>query len=180
MNNLTLQFARKILLALAFVAAAGSVSAQTTTFAQFVQNGGGNVFLFNNLGTQGDFTTAPGGVPVFFFYQGIVGLDPSLQGLQFAHMHVSSTTTQPATSASGTLTQPFNQTITIRIIRDTPAPVGFNTQDNLLTAVISPAGLTPAVTGTDGGNSGSTPSSPISTRLLRSSATCSAAQWRWT
>ena len=154
MNSSIFKTAHKILLALALLAFAGPAAAQTTTFAQFVQNGSTNSFTFTNNGANGTFSTIPGGVPVFFFYQGITGLDASLTGPQFAHMYVTSTTTQPSSVASGTLSQPLNQTITIQIIRDTPAPVGTSTQNNLLTAVITPAGQTPAITGTDGGNSG--------------------------
>lgn len=116
-----------------------SVGAQTTTFAQFVERNGSQDFVFTNGTGNATFNTVGGGAPIFFFYQNIAGLPAILDGPQFAHLTVTSTTTQPASSSAGNLTQPLNQTVTIAIIRDTPAPVGTGSgaRTNLLTAVIS-------------------------------------------
>lgn len=134
---------------------AGSVSAQTTTFAQFVERNGTQDFVFTNNTSSGSFAAVPGGSPIFFFYQNIAGLDPSLQGLQMAHMTVTATTTDVAFNNAGEVTQPMNATVTIAITRDTPtAPgVGTGTRTNLLTAVITPNSSTAGFKGTSGGNS---------------------------
>lgn len=69
-------------------------------------------------------------------------------------MTVTATTTQIGVNTGGTLTQPFNQTVTVAIIRDTAAPVGNNTRRNLLTAVFSSTvNGTPGLTGANNGNS---------------------------
>lgn len=151
-----LRIARSLALSTIFAAAlAIGANAQTTTFAQFFEQLGTNDFGFINNTSSGNFDTIPGGTAVFFLYQNITGLDPSLQGIQTAHLFMSTVTTQPGGTSSGTVTQPFNQAVTIQIIRDTPAPpgVGNSTRTNLLTAVITPAGQTPSLTGADSGNS---------------------------
>lgn len=141
---------------IAVAALCSAAVAQTTTFAQFVEQLGTNDFGFvNNGGASGTFNTVPGGSPVFFFYQNIASLPAALQGPQFAHLTVSTTTTEPASLGGGILTQPLNQTVTIQITRDTatPAGVGIGSRRNLLTIVIAPAALTPGITGGDGAQS---------------------------
>ncbi len=141
-----------ILFVIALSATMGTV-AQTTTFAQFVQQNAQQDFVLTNNTSSADFNTISGGTPVFFFYSNIAGLDPSLQGLQFGRMYVTTTTTETGFLNGGTVTQPLNQIVTVRVIRDTPAPVGAGPRTNLLTAVISPAAQTPGIAGTSGGNS---------------------------
>ncbi len=135
------------------VVSASNLHGQTTTFAQFFEQSGGQDFVFTNNVTSADFNAVSGGSQIFFLYQNIAGLDPSLQGIQSARLFVTTTTTQVATLNAGTVNQPMNQTITVEIIRDTPAPVGDGSKTNLLTAVIAPAGQTPGIIGTSGGNS---------------------------
>ncbi len=132
-----------------------TVQAQTTTFAQFVENGGGQDFVFTNNTSSATFSTIGGGSPIFFFYQNITGLPASLQGLHNAHLTVTTTTTQSATSNAGILTQPLDQTVTITILRDTAAPagVGSGTRRNLLTAVFSTSSSAPNISGGENGNS---------------------------
>ncbi len=132
-----------------------TVNGQTTTFAQFFERNGTQDFVFTNNTASANFNAVSGGSSIFFIYQNIAGLDPSLQGIQNAHLFVTTTTTQAASNNSGTLTQPFNQIVTVRIIRDTPAPVGTGSgsRTNLLTAVFSPSGNTPGIVGASGGNS---------------------------
>lgn len=130
-----------------------TVSGQTTTFAQFFERTGGQDFVFTNNTTSADFNTINGGSPVFFIYQNITGLPPSLQGIQNAHLIITTTTTQPGALNAGNVAQPLNQTVTVQIIRDTPAGVGGGLQTNLLTAVFSPSADTPAIVGASGGSS---------------------------
>lgn len=130
-----------------------TVNGQTTTFAQFFERFGTQDFVFTNNTTSADFNTIGGGSQIFFIYSNIVGLDPSLQGIQNARMFVTTNTTQTGTLSGSTVTQPLNQTVTIQVIRDTPAPVGGGSRTNLLTAVITPAANTPGIVGTNGGNS---------------------------
>lgn len=138
--------------------------AQTTTFAQFNQVVATNDFNFTNNGTSGVLDTIPGGVPVTFTYSNIVGLDPSLIGNQAATLTITTgTTTQPGFSLAGLDFQPFNQTVTVRITRNTPAPpgVGGGSRTNLLTAVFSPAVQTPTMNGgTSGQSAVISPSTP--------------------
>lgn len=135
-----------------FVSAA---QAQTVTFAQFIERNGTQDFTFTNNTTSANFNTFSGGSAVFFLYSNIVGLDPSLQGFQNAHLFYSTTTTAPATLDMNNLNQPLNQVVVISIIRDTPAEfgIGIGTRTNLLTATISPNTATPSLIGTDTGNS---------------------------
>lgn len=130
-----------------------TVNAQTTTFAQFLENNGSQDFVFTNNSSSATFNAVSGGSSISFRYQNISNLPPSLQGFQDAHLTVTTTTTQTATNNSGTLTQPFDQVVTVHITRDTPAPagVGSGARTNLLTAVISPSGSTPGLVGS--GNS---------------------------
>ncbi len=130
-----------------------TINAQTTTFAQFVERTGTQDFVFTNNATSANFNAVGGGSPIFFFYSNIASLDPSLSGIQNAHLFVTTTTTQTAVNVAGTFTQPFDQTVTVQIIRDTAAPSGVGTglRTNLLTAVISPSGSQPAIVGS--GNS---------------------------
>lgn len=130
-----------------------AVNAQVT-FAQFLQQSGGQDFVFTNNTTSGDFSTVSGGTPVNFFYSNISGLPAELQGLQSATVTVTSTTTDPATG-SGQLVQPLNSVTTIAIIRDTPTSggVGTGSRTNLLTATVTTASATPGISGGVGGNS---------------------------
>lgn len=133
-----------------------TVNAQTVTFAQFNQTGFGQDFVFTNNTTSGDFATIPGGSPVSFtFNPGIVGLPPSLLGPQSARIFITTTTTQVGSLGGGNTTQPLNQTVTVQVVRDTPAPpgTGGGSRTNLLTAVFSPNTNTPGIVGTTGGNS---------------------------
>ncbi len=132
-----------------------TVTAQTTTFAQFLERTGGQDFIFTNNLSSGNFNAIGGGSPVFFLYSNISGLDPSLQGLQNAHVFVTTTTTTNGSLFLGNVTQPLNQTVTVQIIRDTAAPVGVGSgsRTNLLTAVFSPSAGTPGIVGSNGGNS---------------------------
>ena len=140
--------------AVLFFAAMTTANAQTTTFAQFLENNGSQDFVFTNNGSNGVFNTVSGGSSISFKYQNISGLNAALQGFQNAHLTVTSTTTQAGVNSAGTLTQPFNQTVTVAIIRDTAAPVGNNTRRNLLTAVFSSTiNGKPAITGANNGNS---------------------------
>jgi carboxypeptidase family protein len=120
---------------------------QTTTFAQFLERAGGQDFVFTNNTTSADLSNVVGGSPIFFLYQNLPGLDPSLQNFQNAHLTITTTTTQPGLFNGSTFSQPLNQQVTIQIIRDTPAPVGRNSRTNLLTAVFLPSGSTPAIVG---------------------------------
>jgi len=142
-----------LIFGLLFFSSVLTINAQTTTFAQFLENNGTQDFVFTNNSASADFNAIPGGSSISFRYQNISGLDPSLQGFQNAHFQVTTTTTVPAVNNAGTFTQPFNQTVTVQIIRDTAAPagVGTGTRRNLLTAVISPSGSQPAIVGS--GNS---------------------------
>jgi hypothetical protein len=128
-----------------------TVNAQTTNFAQFVEVNGTKDFVFTNNGGSGDFNAIPGGSPIIFFYQNLPTLPASLLGPQFAHMFVTTTTTQPGFGV-GAVTQPLNQTVTVNIVRDTPAPVGTGggSRTNLLTAVFSPNATQPAIVGSGG------------------------------
>lgn len=142
-----------VLLLLLVLTAQGS--AQTVTFAQFFEQNGTQDFVFNNLSTSGTFNQVSGGSPIFFLYQNIAGLPPSLQGIQSARLYITTTTTQPGSVNGGTVSQPLDQTVIIQIIRDTPAPpgVGGGDRTNLLTAVFSPNSQSPSITGANGGNS---------------------------
>lgn len=140
-----------------FSAFVSTTQAQTTTFAQFVERTGSQDFVFTNNTTSANFNTVAGGSAIFFLYQNISGLDPSLQGFQNARLFIQTTTTTPATLSSNTLIQPLDQVITISIVRDTPAPVGVGTgtRTNLLTAVISTNTAVPTLSGTNTGNAAS-------------------------
>lgn len=146
-------------LSVAIFAFTFSVSAQTTTFAQFFELNGSNDFVFTNNTSSGTFNTVGGGSPIAVIFSNIAGLDPSLQGFQFAHLYVTTTTTVPAGVSGGTLTQPLSNAVTVQIIRDTPAPVGVGagSRTNLLTAVFSPSAFSPGIAGSNGGNSATLP-----------------------
>lgn len=132
-----------------------SIQGQTTTFAQFVEQGGAQDFVFTNNTGSATFNTVSGGAAISFVYQNIGNLPPVLQGAQSAHLNITATTTQSAASSAGNLTQPLNQTVTISIIRDTPTPagIGVGSRTNLLTAVITTASSTPDIVGSANGNS---------------------------
>lgn len=139
------------------------INAQTVTFAQFVELNGTNDFIFTNNGSNATFQTIPNGSPILFRYQNLPGLAPELQGEQRAHIFVTSTTTAPVSITGNRIVQPFNQTFTIRIIRDTPTSmgVGSGSRTNLLTAIVTPAPDNPVLAGDTGGESaGFTASTP--------------------
>ncbi|MEP7037341.1 MAG: hypothetical protein ABI891_03265, partial [Acidobacteriota bacterium] len=140
-----------------FTAFVSTTQAQTTTFAQFFERTGSQDFVFTNNTTSADFNTVGDGSAIFFLYQNISGLDPSLQGIQNAHLFFTTTTSTPATVTSNIAIQPLDQVITISIVRDTPAPVGVGvgTRTNLLTATISASTATPTLNGTNTGNAAS-------------------------
>lgn len=132
------------------------VSAQVTTFAQFLERNGTQDFIFtNNGGVSGTFSNISGGSPIFFIYQNVSNLPVELQGFQNAHLFISTTTTTPATLSGSNLTQPLDAISTVQIIRDTPTSpgVGTGSRTNLLTATFSGAAGLPTVSGGDGGNS---------------------------
>lgn len=140
---------------LLFFASILTVSGQTTTFAQFLEQNGTQDFVFTNNTSSAAFNTIGGGSPIAFRYQNISGLPPALQGFQDAHMFVTTTTTQPGAPNGGNVVQPFNQVVTVQIFRDTPAPIGVGSgsRTNLLTAIISPNANAPTISGSNGGNS---------------------------
>ncbi len=142
-------FSAAIVLALIFTA-----KAQTVTFAQF-NNDLSQQIVFTNNTTNATFGTVSGGAAVSFRYQNISGLPPSLTGFQSAHLTITSTTTTPATTAAGNITQSMNQTVTIAIIRDTAAPIltGTGSRRNLLTAVVTTNTSPPDIVGGTGGQS---------------------------
>ena len=124
-------------------------SAQTTTFGQFVQRDtAAQNFVFTNNTSSASFNTVNNGNPVFFLYGGIANLPAELQGFQNATIFVTANTTLPAgPGAGGNLVQPFNNTFTIEVRRDTPAAVGGGTRRNLLTATVIQGGKTANITG---------------------------------
>lgn len=129
-------------------------AAQTTTFAQFIEQNGTQDFVFTNNTSSASFGAVSGGSPISFRYQNITGLPAALTGFQDAHLFITTTTTQPAALSGGTLSQPLDQTVTIQIVRDTPAPsgTGGGTRTNLLTVVFSASANTPEINGSEGGN----------------------------
>lgn len=156
------QFAAALCLAL-FVSTVTS-QAQTTTFGQFVQRDtAAQNFVFTNNGSNANFGTVNNGNPVFFLYGGIANLPTELQGFQNATIFVTATTNAPAgPGAGGNIVQPFSNTFTIEVRRDTPATIGGGTRRNLLTAVVTAGGTTSKITGQS--NSASyTASTPTST-----------------
>lgn len=144
-----------VVFGLLFLASTLIVSAQTTTFAQFVEQNGTQDFVFTNNTASAAFNTIGGGSPIAFRYQNISGLPAALTGFQDAHLFVSTTTNQAGTLNGGNVNQPLNQTVTVQIFRDTPAPIGIGSgsRTNLLTAVFSPNVNSPSITGSNGGNS---------------------------
>jgi hypothetical protein len=131
-----------------------NIGAQTTTFAQFLEQDASNDFVFTNNTTSADFQTVSGGSPIFLRYSNISGLDSSLTGFQSAHMIITTTTTSPASLITGTLTQPLTSVVTVQIIRDSPAPVGVGngSRTNLLTATFSRSVSDPSIVGSSGGS----------------------------
>jgi hypothetical protein len=157
------------------ISATAVVNGQGVTFAQFIERNGTNDFVFTNNATSASFQTVQNGSPVLFTYQNINFLPPELQGVQLAHVFVTATTTVPAFQTVSTPprdVQPFNQTFTIQILRDTPASPGSGsgTLRNLLTAVITPNGSsTAALSGDDTSNAAAfTASTPDQTIVFTS------------
>ena len=123
-------------------------NAQGNTFAQFTQKNGTNDFIFtNSFCSSGTLSTIEGGVPVNFFYLDVPNLPFELQGQQNARVFIEDGTSQPATLNGNRLVQPLNQTVTIRIIRDSAASSGGGSRTNLLTAVITTAVTPPDIAG---------------------------------
>jgi hypothetical protein len=121
-------------------------SAQLTTFAQFLQNGGGNAFNYTSQGTAGQ----PGGsaslstsnTALFFTYTSIVGLPVDLTGIQNAHITFTSFTTLGPTVSSNGFDEVFNgsggNSAMITISRDTPAAEGNGSRTILLQVIFTP------------------------------------------
>ncbi len=155
----------KMLKFLLFCAAVGVIfstsitttQAQTQTFAQFSEDNLTQDFVFTNNAPSANatFTTVAGGSPVTFrFSPGILNLDTSLRGPQSAILTITpTTTTTAATQNGGSLNQPLNQTIVIRITRINQATVGNGNRTNLLTATISTNTSAPEVSGNNNGGS---------------------------
>ncbi|MCC7309500.1 MAG: carboxypeptidase regulatory-like domain-containing protein [Acidobacteria bacterium] len=148
----------RLVLSCAFFAVLLAVPAlgQTVTFAQFFEQNGTQDFVWtNNGGISGTFANVPGGSPIFFTYQNISGLPAELQGIQIAHMSVTTTAFLAGSVSGPNLTQPLDQVITIDITRDTPASpgTGGGNRTRLLRVVISPAINNPGLVGNNGGNS---------------------------
>jgi hypothetical protein len=125
----------------------------TVTFAQFTERFGSQDFVFTNSAPVSSFETVPGGSPVFFDYQNIVGLPAELTGSQTARAFFSCTTSSTAFTTVISVTQPFNNTCTIQIIREVAASVGTGSRTNLLTATIVNNPEFSNLSGNGGGNS---------------------------
>jgi hypothetical protein len=116
---------------------------QTITFGQFFERNGTQDFVFTNNATNAAFQTITNGSAVYFIYQNIANLPVDLQGPQLAHIYITANTTAPAyqiTADPPRDVQPFSETFTIQIIRDSPSTGGTGSRRNLLTAVITPEG----------------------------------------
>ncbi|HVE55832.1 MAG TPA: carboxypeptidase-like regulatory domain-containing protein [Pyrinomonadaceae bacterium] len=123
------------------------LQAQTVTFGQFFQRNGTQDFVFTNNVTSASFQTITDGSAILFIYQNVANLPSELQGPQLAHITITAVTSAPAFQIPADPprdVQPFDQTVYIRIIRDTPAQSGTNTRRNLLTAIITPDGTAKA------------------------------------
>ncbi|MBA3786621.1 MAG: carboxypeptidase regulatory-like domain-containing protein [Acidobacteria bacterium] len=145
------------------------LNAQTTctsasvTFAQFNQTTNRPDFVFTNSSPVSSFATTAGGAPVSFTFLGIAGLPAELSGPQSARAFFSCQTSVTAFVNVGRITQPFNGTCTIQIIRDVPAttPSG-GSGTNLLTATIVNDPTTSDLSGDTNSNSaGFTASTPL-------------------
>jgi hypothetical protein len=159
MKNIKMEQSRKRLffkltavLCLLIVGLMQSAQAQTITFAQFFEQNGTQDFQFVNNISSANFQTIPGGSPILFQYQNVLGLPAELAGPQQAHLYLSASATTPAT-LNGTQARQNLQSVTIQIIRDTPATIGNGTRTNLLTATVT-AGF-PAILGDLAENSAS-------------------------
>ena len=142
---------------LTLLLSATCLNAQTVTFAQFFELNGTNDFVFTNNGVNAaSFKTIPGGSSISFIYQGITGLPQELRGPQNAHIVVSATTTnQASTNTGGRTVQPFDQPYSIQVLRDTAASVGTGSgsRTNLLTVTITPSTSTYSTISGDTGGS---------------------------
>lgn len=146
---------KALLFILMFLFSTTLSNAQTVTFAQFFEVNGTNDFVFTNNTSSASFNTIANGSPVVFIYQNVAGLPAELQGPQSARFFITSTTTATASSNANRTIQPFNQILTIQIIRNTPTPPGVGTglRTNLLTAVVTPNGTSLSeITGDTGGS----------------------------
>lgn len=158
-------FSAAIVLALIFTA-----KAQTVTFGEFNEDDV-QAFVFTNNTSSATFNTISGGSAVQFRYKSITGLPPSLTGFQSAHVTITSTTLTAATAGGGNLTQPLDQTITIAILRDTPAPIltGTGARTNLLTVVITTNSSPPDIVGGTGAQAASFSASTTPQNVVYSS-----------
>jgi uncharacterized repeat protein (TIGR01451 family) len=140
--------ARGIVAALLLFGLTPFAGAVVTTFATYIERVGGPDFVFtNNSPTNATFTATS---PILFRYLNIPGLPSDLQGNQLATITITRTTSAPATSVGGILTQPFPVVaITTTITRDMPAAEGFGSRTILL-QVTNKATLGGAVNSTSG------------------------------
>ncbi|HEX8637279.1 MAG TPA: hypothetical protein VF692_04405, partial [Pyrinomonadaceae bacterium] len=137
-------------------------NAQGITFGQFQQRLINEQtlrdFQLDNNTASATFRTVNTGSPVLFQYQNVGGLPAELAGPQEAHIFITCPTNAPATQGFGTTTlvQPFNQTCTIQILRDTAssAGTGGGSRTNLLTAIITPSSTSARIQGEIGADSG--------------------------
>jgi hypothetical protein len=140
--------------AVALAWASSSAVAAPTQFAQFTNNGANdtaNGFRWTNYDNfVATFDTANGGAAVTFNYTNLPGLASQLQGPQAAHIRFDTGTNLDGQSLFGQLNQPLSEPISILIIRDTPADVGNNNRQNLLTVTVTPNSTMALVTGQDG------------------------------
>ena len=118
------------------------VSAATTTFAQFFENGGGNDFVFTNTGNSSSgFSLTSSSVPVYFLYQ-----VPNGAGAEVpiaATMSFSALVNGPATSSGGNISQGL-QDLRLTFTADS----AINGKTNLLTVYdSSPSGVTGSANG---------------------------------
>lgn len=138
----------------ALFAWATTAHAVPASFAQFSEAApGGNLFALNGSAAETDFGTSTGGplgaaIPVNFTYLTVTGTLPAdLQGVQSAHLSMTSSTTGAASTGFGGLVgaQGFDGTgslpNSISIIRDTQAAEGSGSQNNLLTVTFNNATL---------------------------------------
>jgi len=135
---------------------------QSVTFAQFNQTTNSQDFVFTNSTPVSSFATVGGGSPVNFTFLGVAGLSAELSGPQSARVFFSCQTSVTAFVNVGRITQPFNGTCTIQIIRDVPAttPSG-GSGTNLLTATVVNDPTTSDLSGDTNSNSaGFTASTP--------------------
>jgi len=98
----TRKFALLLVVALALTLAATPSAATPTTFGQFVQASGGQMFtgLFNNVG---NYNSVSASGQIYFFF--LVPVPPALQGPQLANLSLSASSDTAATDTGGTTNQ---------------------------------------------------------------------------